>query len=65
MTTMTRRLLVSVCLGFLIPGCDSNAEGPRAASRYGADAGKPAPDDPPLPKKGPDNPRGLQYAKPD
>jgi hypothetical protein len=62
--TTTRRLLVSLWLGLLIPGCDSNPEGPRAPRQSEADARKSAPD-PPLPRRGRDNPRGLQYAKPD
>jgi hypothetical protein len=48
-----------------ISGCDSNPEGPRVPSQYQSEAGKPAPDNPPLPRQGRDNPRGLQYAKPD
>ena len=46
-------------------GCNSNPEGPRVPRQYEADAVKAAPEGPPLPKKGPDNPRGLQYARPD
>jgi hypothetical protein len=66
MTMTTRGAPVFLSLGLLLsPGCDSNPEGPRVPRRYEADARKPAPDDPPLPKKGRDNPRGLQYARPD
>jgi len=57
--------LVSLCLGLLSPGCDSNPEGPHAPSPHEADLRKPAVNDPPLPGKGRDNPRGVQYARPD
>jgi hypothetical protein len=61
-----RRARRLFCLGLLLSiGCDPNPEGPHVRAQPGADTGKAAPKDAPLPKKGPDNPRGLQYAKPD
>jgi len=58
-----RLLFLSLALGALAAGCDSNPEGPRVSA--GVESDKPAPTDPPLPKKGRTNPRGVQYAKPD
>jgi hypothetical protein len=62
---LARTRLLRVWLSLLILGCDSNPEGPHISHPSGAELEKPAADDPPLPKRGRDNPRGVQYAKPD
>jgi hypothetical protein len=62
----TRHAQYLFVLGVLLAiGCDSNPEGPHVPVQARADAQKAAPNDPPLAKKGGDNPRGVQYAKPD
>jgi hypothetical protein len=48
-----------------IAGCDSNPDGPRVPRPHQAEERTRAADNPPLPKQGRDNPRGLQYAQPD
>jgi hypothetical protein len=56
-------LVITLALSTAAVACNANPDGPRVPAQSGTDT--PAPTDPPLPKKGRANPRGLQYVKPD